>query len=557
MVDQQPSSSSTLEDEKEKGTTTIINTASNTSRSTNSSQETLSTVHQHDVLPPTFTSTEDAVTIVSFEPDDPANPYNWTMKTKALIILAATLTGVNSTMGSIIASANLFYDSPNLLQATFNVPTGPQSVLPASLYLVGFVFGPLIFAPLSESPSFGRKPILVTGFVLFVISTLGASFANSWALFLVMRFLSGTFGSPPLSVFGGCIADVFSDKIRRGRMLMVWSAATFVGPLGAPILGGFLGGRIGWRWVFWITLIVAGVTFVSVLLIPETLAARILRQKARRLNKLHQGTGKRFVAPADLEKRSVLAALKTTLSRPLKMLSGELVVIFTSLYIAFIYAVFYMMVQVYPAIFKGVYGFNAGITGIMFSIIGVGTIIGCCICWWSDNITLRLSMRHPTRRAEYLRLPLACVFGPVFVISILWIGLTGREEVHWAVPMIGTIPYGIAYNCIWISLINYVADAYGIYSASALAALGTTRSIAGALIPLAVEDMLKALGIARSCAILAGISAALALVPFGFIAYGDRIRAGSKFSASLNKETTTSGEGEAPLERVVTSLSAV
>lgn len=66
-----------------------------------------------------------------------------------------------------------------------------------------------------------------------------------------MRFLCGTFGSPPLSVFGGVIADCFGDEVQRGRMLMVWSASTFVGPLGAPVLGGFVGGILGWRWVFW------------------------------------------------------------------------------------------------------------------------------------------------------------------------------------------------------------------------------------------------------------------------------------------------------------------
>lgn len=148
-------------------------------------------------------------------------------------------------MGSTIASANLF----PLLSAEFHVPVGPQSVLPASLYLMGFCFGPIIFAPLSET--YGRKPILVTGFLLFVASTAGASVAPSWWSFLLMRFLCGTFGSPPLSVFGGVIADCFGDEVQRGRMLMVWSASTFVGPLGAPILGGFVGGILGWRWVFW------------------------------------------------------------------------------------------------------------------------------------------------------------------------------------------------------------------------------------------------------------------------------------------------------------------
>jgi hypothetical protein len=88
-----------------------------------------------------------------------------------------------------------------------------------------------------------------------------------------------------------------------------------------------------------------------------------------------------------------------------------------------------------------------------------------------------------------------------------------------------------------------------------MAALSMTRSVAGAVIPLAVEDMLAALGIAWSCTVLAGISAGLALVPFGFIAYGEKIRAASRFSATLKPKDGREGQG-GDLARVA-SLSVV
>jgi hypothetical protein len=76
--------------------------------------------------------------------------------------------------------------------------------------------------------------------------------------------------------------------------------------------------------------------------------------------------------------------------------------------------------------------------------------------------------------------------------------------------------------------------------------------MAGTLLPLAIEDMVDGLGIAWSCTVLAGVSAGLALVPFGFIAYGEKIRAGSRFSAALKPGE----ENEGDLARV-TSLPAV
>lgn len=146
-------------------------------------------------------------------------------------------------MGSAL-TANLIPD----LQKTFGVPGGPQVVLPASVFLLGFVFGPLIFAPLSET--YGRKPIIMFGYSLFTLATLACPFSPNWVSFLIFRFLAGMFGSPPMSVMGGVIADVFQDKVARGRMLTFWSAATLIGPLVAPIIAGF-SSPLGWKWTFW------------------------------------------------------------------------------------------------------------------------------------------------------------------------------------------------------------------------------------------------------------------------------------------------------------------
>ena len=180
---------------------------------------------------------------VVFEENDPANPHNWKQSKKFMIIVASTVICLNSALGSAITS-NLI----PFLQKTFNVPDGPQTILPGSVYLLGFVFGPLIFAPLSEA--YGRKPVLLVGLVGFFLFTLSSALAPNWASFLAFRFLAGTFGAPPVSVLGGVIADVFDDSRVRGLAMMTWSSAVFLGPLTAPIISGFLG-PVGWRWAFW------------------------------------------------------------------------------------------------------------------------------------------------------------------------------------------------------------------------------------------------------------------------------------------------------------------
>jgi len=212
------------------------------------------------------TETRPDPTIISFLPNDLENPHNWSsvsttplphlalssrhtdishsQRKKSFVVFTGSLLCINSTMGSTLTS-NMF----PALRSAFSLPEqGPESVLAASVYLLGFMFGPLIFAPLSESH--GRKPTLLAGFVLFTLSLLGTALAPSWAVFLLCRFLTGTFGSPPISVVGGVIADVYRDEGPRGRVMMLWSGATVVGPVAAPIVAGFMS-PVGWRWTFW------------------------------------------------------------------------------------------------------------------------------------------------------------------------------------------------------------------------------------------------------------------------------------------------------------------
>ncbi|AEO63175.1 uncharacterized protein THITE_2043209, partial [Thermothielavioides terrestris NRRL 8126] len=444
------------------------------------------------------------------------------------------------------------------LPVAFSVPdpSGPQRVLPASLYLAGFVFGPLVWAPLSEAPAFGRRRVLLAGAVLFVLASLAQAVVSGWAAFLALRFLAGVVGAPPVSVFGGVLADVFPDEVVRGRIMMLWSTTTFVGPLVGPILAGFASTKLGWRATFWrvpplIALSLPVASLIATALMRETMASKILRRKAVKLNKENRNTGRRFLLVATLTKSK-----RTTLSRPWRLLFCELVVSLSSAYMGFVYAVFYMLLQIFSRIFEGVYEFSPGMSGILFTLIGLGTIISCFIFHWYDGVAPRLTAQHPTKREEYLRLPLVCAGGPLFTLSMLWLGWFARPDIHWLVPLASMIPYGVAYNLIYVGIINYVTDAYGVYSASAHAALSITRSVAGALLPLAIEDMLGALGIAWSCTALAGVSAGLALVPFAFIAYGERIRAGSRLSAALKPNGGGGEQGEGPA-RVAAGLSAV
>lgn len=106
------------------------------------------------------------------------------------------------------------------------------------------------------------------------------------------------------------------------------------------------------------------------------------------------------------------------------------------------------------------------------------------------------------------------------------------------VPILAGIPFGIGFMLIFIALLNYIADAYLIFAASAMAATSACRSIFGAVLPLAARPMYRELGIAWASSLLGFLSLGMCIVPFTFIKYGDRIRANSKFCNELQERKT-------------------
>lgn len=121
------------------------------------------------------------------------------------------------------------------------------------------------------------------------------------------------------------------------------------------------------------------------------------------------------------------------------------------------------------------------------------------------------------------------------MISLFWVGWTASPNIHWVVPFLSGIPFGMGYLLIFMAMLNYLTDAYETLSASAQSAASCTRSIFGAVLPLAAKPMFNRLGVAWACSLIAFISLGVSVIPFAFIRYGDRIRANSKFCQELKR----------------------
>jgi multidrug resistance protein len=131
------------------------------------------------------------------------------------------------------------FKSSSTITATFLV----------SIYILGFAFGPLLIAPLSEI--YGRRPLYIIGNATFAIFTVGTALSNSVGMLLAFRLLMGLAGSVPITIGSGSVSDMMPVE-KRGRALSAWALGPLLGPCIGPVAGGYLIAAAGWRWVFWL-----------------------------------------------------------------------------------------------------------------------------------------------------------------------------------------------------------------------------------------------------------------------------------------------------------------
>jgi hypothetical protein len=237
----------------------------------------------------------------------------------------------------------------------------------------------------------------------------------------------------------------------------------------------------------------------------------------------------------ELEKEDWQHIVSKVLTRPIRMFIFEPLVLFSSLYLSFVYGVFYMLFQAYPVIYVDTYGFSLGQEGLTFLAIGVGACIAVPIYLWWDKTTKRARAegKEWVKQEEMRRLPLACAGGPFFVISCFWLGWSARPDVHWIAPVCSGIFYGTGYLLIFMALLNYLVDAYKVFAASAMAAASASRSFFGCVLPFSAKPMYDNLGVPWACSLLGFLSLLMAVIPFVFIWKGETMRAQSEFCQYL------------------------
>lgn len=185
-----------------------------------------------------------------------------------------------------------------------------------SIYILGFAFGPLFVAPMSET--YGRSLLYNISNVFFAVFSICTALSNSIGMMMAFRFLMGVAGSVPITIGSGSIADIMPVEM-RGRAMAAWALGPLLGPAIGPVAGGYLIRASSWRWVYWLIAMLTGVIAVfTFFTLQESYAPVILERKAAKLRK---ETGNQALR-GQFTDTSISAAsrLKLAIIRPVKLL---------------------------------------------------------------------------------------------------------------------------------------------------------------------------------------------------------------------------------------------
>ena len=136
-------------------------------------------------------------------------------------------------------------------------------------YFAGMAIGQAFYGPLSDAV--GRKPALLFGLAVFILSSMACAWAGSVSALVAFRFLQALGGCAPIVIPRAVVRDYF-DQVGSIRMLSMLMLVMGLAPILAPLIGGQLLINFGWRSVFWVLASYAIVWLILVgAFLPESL----------------------------------------------------------------------------------------------------------------------------------------------------------------------------------------------------------------------------------------------------------------------------------------------
>ncbi len=332
------------------------------------------------------------------------------------LLVALTPLGTDSYVPTLPAIAQAFGAPVSTVQFTITT------------FFFGIAAGQLVWGPLSDR--FGRKPVLLCGLVLYLLSALACLDADSVAAIAFWRFVQGLGMSSGPVIARTIVRDLHSHE-QAARMLARMMVVFGVVPIAAPLMGAQLLVWWGWKGSFGLLALVAVTLLLSVGIgLKETAPA-----------------GGGVMAPAHIARSFARILGDRRFVAPFMVMLGVQLGIF-----AFVTNSAFVLVKAL--------GLSAREYSFLFATVMIGQIAGA---WFTSRMVMRLGMAGMLRFGTRL----ACASGAL-AAALAWGGVE-----HWLAIVLPFMAFMFAASCV---MPNATAAALSPFPASA----GTASSLLGA-----------------------------------------------------------------------------
>jgi multidrug resistance protein len=322
--------------------------------------------------------------------DHKDDPLNWPPWQKYWIVMLMSAFTLTAQFGAALLN-------PAFVQVAKDLHvTVEQASYTTTVFILFTGVFPLFITPFANV--YGRRILYLIFTIIAIAGYVGSAASRTWGGVIAGRVFSGIGNSIPVGIGAATICDLFVQG-ERGVPMGIYAWATTNGPHVAPIAGGYIAQRYGWRWAIWIPAIILGVLFILALFtFPETLFSREQHNNLEERSYLQKLLFHGKVLDRDIQTRDFFL--------PLRMAKYAAVTLPCITYMVTITYGSPLFAVTGSFIGSAIYHFNLEQTGLF---LGGPLTVGCFIGelsagWVSDLIINTYAKRHGGYRKAEARL---------------------------------------------------------------------------------------------------------------------------------------------------------
>lgn len=253
----------------------------------------------------------------------------------------------------------------------------------------------------------------------------------------------------------------------------------------------------------------------------------------RRARRLRAATGNpNFKSQSEIDQEHLhfTEVAKTALITPWKVNALDPAILFTTIYTALTYAIFYSFFEVFPLVYQEIYGMSPGELGLVFLTSIIGTLVVLPFYFFFIHYFVNRPMRQgnfPPPERRLIPALFASLLLPTGLFLFAW---TSRESIHWVVPTVGFLFTMMAICLIVQCLFTYIGIAYTKYAASLFAMNGLVRSGLAFASVLWSGPLYENLGVGRGTSLIGGLTVGCVFGIFTLYFCGPALRKRSRFT---------------------------